>query len=517
MKYAMEVSQNYEQSKKTSKKEDNIKDNHYTCFDKNCKNIPIVLETHTESGKITLYCPQHKEQEIDIDDYFKILGEKEEKHIVPQQIDINNIDTNAQNLEGMYKEIEEKEGEIDDIILYDKNHIDAEESYPFNYYYKKNIINIGRYYEEENNRSHKEMKEIKEALDSEENIKKIKELEEYNIYLENYYKEKNFALKLKVKKQNMPKQLKDPGFKILSEIIFLNLIEINLSFHEIENITPIKTMLLPHLEILNMSNNEIKDIEPIAELRSKRLKEIFLHKNKIVDFEPFYSSNFPELEILRIDENDDSAYTKKNFDKVKKKYSKQIFYLKGDLEKFKRDYDIEFDVNSLKLYLGSRRKGDILVQNLFPLINYPNNIQYLYLDDNKLTDESTCLLIRMPLIELLFLDLSLNLIANIKFVKNLLKKCLKLETLYLNKNKIVDISPLSNLKLGVDNKNSDEKMAQLNVLSLKNNYLNLKDQKTHEILEQLIEKSENPDNNFDIDYEWKDINQSDNYNRNNKI
>ena len=113
--------------------------------------------------------------------------------------------------------------------------------------------------------------------------------------------------------------------------------------------------------------------------------------------------------------------------------------------------------------------------------------------------------------------MNLNDIANIKFVKNLLKKCLKLETLYLNKNKIIDISPLSNLKLGVDNKNSDEKMAQLNVLSLKNNYLNLKDQKTHKILEQLIEKSENPDNNFDIDYEWKDINQSDNYNRNNKI
>ena len=544
MKYAnLKVSPNDIQSN-----EDNSQYN-YKCFEDGCCVIPKILETHTESGKILLECAMHKDKkkEIDIDEYFKKLEKK--KDIEP--VEINDIDNDKKkknqkkNIEKYINKINKKEGEIDDIILFDKNLIDAEENYPFNYYYKKNMINAGNYYEEENNRSYEEIKKIKEDLKSQENLNKIEKLkEEYGINLLNFYNNKKFKMKLKGEK--MEKKLGNEGFKLISNIIFLNLIEINLSFHGITDVSPLENMLLPHLEILNMSNNQIDNIKPIAELYSKRLREIYLNNNEIENFEPFYFSDFPELEILRIDENKDSAYEKKKFAKVKKKYYKQIFYIKGDPTKFEKDFDIQFDDESNQLKLGSRRKGDILVKNLFPLIKYPNKIEYLYLDDNRLTDESTSLLIRMPLFNLKFLDLSLNFITNIKFVEKLFRKSIKLKTLYLNNNQISDISPLLILQnkneneddnedenkndneddnkddneddnedddkddneddnkedRQEDNKDEKEKLAELEILSLKNNKLDLSDKKTFEILNMFIEKS---GKNFDIDYEKKDI------------
>ena len=544
MKYAnLKVSPNDIQSN-----EDNSQYN-YKCFEDGCCVIPKILETHTESGKILLECAMHKDKkkEIDIDEYFKKLEKK--KDIEP--VEINDIDNDKKkknqkkNIEKYINEINKKEGEIDDIILFDKNLIDAEENYPFNYYYKKNMINAGNYYEEENNRSYEEIKKIKEDLKSQENLNKIEKLkEEYGINLLNFYNNKKFKMKLKGEK--MEKKLGNEGFKLISNIIFLNLIEINLSFHGITDVSPLENMLLPHLEILNMSNNQIENIKPIAELYSKRLREIFLNNNEIDNFEPFYFSDFPELEILRIDENKDSAYEKKKFAKVKKKYYKQIFYIKGDPTKFEKDFDIQFDDKSNELKLGSRRKGDILVKNLFPLIKYPNKIEYLYLDDNRLTDESTSLLIRMPLFNLKFLDLSLNFITNIKFVEKLFRKSIKLKTLYLNNNQISDISPLLILQnkneneddnedenkndneddnkddneddnedddkddneddnkedRQEDNKDEKEKLAELEILSLKNNKLDLSDKKTFEILKMFIEKS---GKKFDIDYEKEDI------------
>ena len=544
MKYAnLKVSPNDIQSN-----EDNSQYN-YKCFEDGCCVIPKILETHTESGKILLECAMHKDKkkEIDIDEYFKKLEKK--KDIEP--VEINDIDNDKKkknqkkNIEKYINKINKKEGEIDDIILFDKNLIDAEENYPFNYYYKKNMINAGNYYEEENNRSYEEIKKIKEDLKSQENLNKIEKLkEEYGINLLNFYNNKKFKMKLKGEK--MEKKLGNEGFKLISNIIFLNLIEINLSFHGITDVSPLENMLLPHLEILNMSNNQIENIKPIAELYSKRLREIFLNNNEIDNFEPFYFSDFPELEILRIDENKDSAYEKKKFAKVKKKYYKQIFYIKGDPTKFEKDFDIQFDDKSNELKLGSRRKGDILVKNLFPLIKYPNKIEYLYLDDNRLTDESTSLLIRMPLFNLKSLDLSLNFITNIKFVEKLFRKSIKLKRLYLNNNKISDISPLLILQnkneneddnedenkndneddnkddneddnedddkddneddnkedRQEDNKDEKEKLAELEILSLKNNRLDLSDKKTFEILNMFIEKS---GKNFDIDYEKEDI------------
>ena len=226
MKYAnLKVSPNDIQSN-----EDNSQYN-YKCFEDGCCVIPKILETHTESGKILLECAMHKDKkkEIDIDEYFKKLEKK--KDIEP--VEINDIDNDKKkknqkkNIEKYINKINKKEGEKDDIILFDKNRIDAEENYPFNYYYKKNMINAGNYYEEENNRSYEEIKKIKEDLKSQENLNKIEKLkEEYGINLLNFYNNKKFKMKLKGEK--MEKKLGNEGFKLISNIIFLNLIEIKI-------------------------------------------------------------------------------------------------------------------------------------------------------------------------------------------------------------------------------------------------------------------------------------------------
>ena len=67
-------------------------------------------------------------------------------------------------------------------------------------------------------------------------------------------------------------------------------------------------------------------------------------------------------------------------------------------------------------------------------------MHYLILENNKLSDVS--LLKKMPLNNLNYLDLSLNLIFDIIFLKQMSKICVKLKTLYLHDNKITDISPL---------------------------------------------------------------------------
>ena len=105
-------------------------------------------------------------------------------------------------------------------------------------------------------------------------------------------------------------------------------------------------------------------------------------------------------------------------------------------------------------------------------------------------------LYKMPLYNLIHLDLSLNLIVNIKFLKKMKKKWKKLKTLYLNDNKINDISPL----ITTGDNNDIKLILELEGLTLKNNYLDLKDQTTKNIIENFIKNSD-----LSFDYEENDL------------
>ena len=271
-------------------------------------------------------------------------------------------------------------------------------------------------------------------------------------------------------------------------------------------------MLLPHLETIDLSNNKIEDIKPVANLACEYLNEIYLHNNQIEDLGPFLEPNFnlDNLEFLRVDGNK-KAMTKdinnnnynnnnnnynndpyENFIKVKLKYKSKIMTEPPKWDNFAKKYNY---------YIGA-------------LIIYPNKIKYLIMDDNKL--ENVSLLRRMPLYNLVELDLALNFITNIKFLKKMTNKWKRLKKLYLNDNKINDISPFE--KYGEDEDNPFEKYGEdedkktfpssLTILSLKNNCLDLNDSITYNILETLIN---NP--NLTFDYEMKKLNPEENNER----
>lgn len=72
--------------------------------------------------------------------------------------------------------------------------------------------------------------------------------EKYYINLEKSIEKEELHLKLKGprKETNYKNYLRDDGFKLISKLIFKNLIEINLANNYITNLNPLDNMLLPH-------------------------------------------------------------------------------------------------------------------------------------------------------------------------------------------------------------------------------------------------------------------------------
>ena len=254
-------------------------------------------------------------------------------------------------------------------------------------------------------------------------------------------------------------------------------------------------MFLPHLESIDLSCNKIKNITPLSKLYSKKLSIILLENNLIEDLGPFLDSNFPSLKILKVI-NNNSAFEKNNFKSVLKKFEDIIIYqLKWN------DFSIRYNLHnnqvneenfkkSEKLNLSSRKCGDIILNDLLSLINSPNRIIYLILDNNKLNDVS--LLGKMPLYNLKNLDLSLNLITSIKFLKKLFIVSRNLKQLYLHHNKISDITPFLN---------DERKIAiKLSILTLKNNCLNLTEKETLDVFNKLFKED------LSLDYQKDDLN-----------
>ena len=311
--------ENYIEEKNIKSK--NMTRTNYLCFDLNCDCIPEILGINSSSGKILLKCNDNHKRELDIIEYMEILEQKKEKN--PK----NNNDKSENKVDYDIKILKMK---IEDIIYNIKLNnliLTMQESYPQNYYYIQNIINIAEYIDEENNRNYnledidsdkkKEQKE-KDTLNS------LNEI--YKIILGEHYQRKKFRLILKgLKDESKYKRLKNEGFKLISLIRFSDLIGINLANNEIEDITPLNNMFLPHLEIIDLSYNKIKDIIPLAQLYSKKLSIILLQNNLIEDFGPFLDSNFPSLKILKIT-NNNLALEKNSFKAVLKKFENIIIY-----------------------------------------------------------------------------------------------------------------------------------------------------------------------------------------------
>ena len=478
---------------KTQKPQEEKKYNKYVCPADGCDLIPEILKANSDIGKIVLKCRNNHIMELDIDKYFEIL--KKKQNVEPKDSDVEG----EYELEESKNKLEEKCEDLSNIIKTHRKLLELQKERPENYYHNQNVINLGNFLKEESNNyildneteSYKTIDDIKtEEIEGKKKAEKIalKKLRDtYFVELEKHLKDeqtikKGLYLKLKgpdeKEKKDYIKYLTDEGFKLISDIRFPHLKEINLANNKITKLDPLNNMLLPHLEIINFSDNEIEIITPLANLLSKNLSEIYLHNNKIIDLGPFLQSEFPSLEIFRVDgEGNKQAFENSSFKAVQKKYKNTIYYKAKSWDYFNKEYEFNCETDyekNVKLELGSRRKDKILI-DLFPLIIYPNSIKSLILDDNKLQDVS--LLNRMPLYHLEILDLSLNFITSIKFLKKFAQRCSKLKILYLNDNKINDISPLVVFNEINDNDKKDNKDEKNNNKKDKNDKNNKNDNK----------------------------------------
>lgn len=509
--------------------------NKYICPQKGCYLIPRIISVHSDTGRIVMQCPNNHLDEKNVEDYLKILDEKKDLEPREHERRIENYDKDKSNKETLITEtksneiniIEEKCKDISNIIRAFNQLLLAQENQPDNYLHNQNLINLGDFILSENSRFFDDIKqssEIKNGIqkdnkytekfdniiqelieDNEENEKTaLNNLKtEFGIDLEKHYQKKDLRLLLKGLEKY--KKLDDIGFQYISEIRFKNLIEINLANNKITNLDYLNRMLLPHLEIINFSYNKIANIEPVANLFSKNLFEIYLHYNQIEDLKPFENPKFPiqSLEIIRIDNNKFKVEDPELKILVEKYKNKMIYEIKG-WDGLNKKYKCNIDEKSTKIDLSSRRDSDIIYY-LFPLVMFPNNIQILILDNNRIQDAS--LLAKMPIYHLEYLDLSLNLISSIIFLKKLSTKSKDLEILYLHDNKINDISPLYNYNNEKEETKNQEGKEQidiifqnLEILSLKNNSLDLKDSTTYEFLDSIIKNGD-----ITLDYKKEDM------------
>ena len=403
--------------------------------------------------------------------YFTYFCENCQENFTREELGTNHKDHNKikiSSLENEYNEsenmIREKNEKLLNIIKFNKFILNTSRNFKNNYFHLKSVINLGKLIKKTNERKLEDVECALYELDQKiANSKKpIEELEKSKISI----KRKETSLHL----QNREIDLKI--FKLITEIKFYQLKEINLSGNNLKDITPLYKMSLPFLEYLNMSHNNIEEIGPIAKLNSKKLKEIFLHYNKIKNLEAFLDSNFRKLEILRVEENE-NIQNSKDFEEIKKKYN--INYQLKTFEDIKRDCKIEIETNEKEIIdLNDQKGGDKLLKNLYIFLTNESKkeLPKLKLANNGI--ENPSYLERINFVGLILLDLSMNNIKNLDFLLQMRIKYLKI--LYLNDNKIFDIFPLTQIK------------SPLSTLSLKNNNFNPNAPEILEIIRELKKK-----------------------------
>ena len=411
-------------------------------------------------------------------------NEKTSKHSGHNKISLFTIT----NLANRYREVILRKNKIlADIIRFNKLILDTYDKFQNNFFHIQSVINVAKSLEEECSRDTRELECMINRLEKshKEQKKAIENLKKYRIKLTGN----------EIKVHLRDRELENEGFKLISNIQFKQLQELNVSKNNISNIECLNNMNLPHLKYIDMSENIISDIKPIAELNSP-LKEICLQNNKISDLTPFCDSNFKDLERLRL-ENNNLNESMESFKKVVSKYRKQIIYIPYTVEQFNSKYDTSISLENPVMKLSHTKKGDELLRDLYLIIKHDNKITELLLDDNLIKDAS--LISRMPLKKLKLLDLSLNEITNIQFLTEM--KLPKLNTIYLNANKINNIFPLIQIK-DPQKKNEEDEVEEcfknLNLISLKENNLIEDDDKIKYVLNTLTSKG------IELDFDNKD-------------
>ena len=250
----------------------------------------------------------------------------------------------------------------------------------------------------------------------------------FNERFDNKYKLEELTINLN------GKSLCDDGLKILCDINFTKLRDVDLGYNNIKSINDLEFAVFPDLQVLDLSNNEISDINILPNIEFKKLQKLDLSHNKISDINIFEKVDFPLLEELYLSSNkirEIGVLGKINFTKLIKLFlSNNMIMEITILENFQAT-ELE------ELYLNINNIMDIKVLKELKC----NKLEKLYLGQNSITDISVLEKVDFP--RLRRLDLSKNLISDIKvFAKT---KFDDLQKLYLSENKIVDIRVFGNV------------------------------------------------------------------------
>ena len=540
-----------------------------------CQKEKKLLNIYSDLGKIILKCTnkdcenKSKEETVDLNEYIKddilndyneleddIKGEEDKTIIEENNIDNEPKDLISNNEKEKKKKEEEKKKEenikcsnvlkekkikISNMIRALQLVLETQEKHPNNYYHILSLENLGKSYENNENREpkfidklDKELEKIEEKMGDQRKIS-YELWENYGVGIwDDILKEENLKLILIYKEDKKYKKLGEKigdknGLELISQLIFRNLIELIVPNNGIKDLKCLDTMLLPHLELIDVSNNNIDDITPIANIKSRYLSEIYLQNNKIKSLEPFLKDSICyKIRILRV-ENNNLNYKDDIFKRLKTRYNNIIIYKDSmDTAKFNINHNTtlkETNFSECTKIETSRvmKNKETLIHDLFLLIKRPNNIKYLNLDNNFIKDAS--LISSMHLPHLIELDLSVNEISNISFLKKLSKKSKKLKNLYLDRNKIIDISVLKCTQDNQNDKNDKDGKYKSNCifhflenLCIKNDSLNkqnIKDEEVKNMLKTFIE--ENIKTDVDFSTENDNNNNINNNNNNNNI
>ena len=481
---------------------ENISKNQYFC--PGCNRIPEILNIHSDSGHIELLCKIHGVIDLTVENYLNQMQKKfsdikkkeefeyccycksyfcekclidksvhrndcqrekdmllhcmeceedfcekkiKENHKYHKTLELNELRNDVR----IYREIILKKNILlSNIINLNKIILNSYEYNPNNYHHMKSIINLGKTIEEENSKDSNKFKR--------KSIISLKE--KFSISLDG-----NERI-LDLRNRN----IEDEGLKLMSRIKFKNLKILDISKNNIKNIEPLSYMDLPNLKYLKMNDNKIENIEPITQIKSNELKEICLMNNNIKEISPDFQLDYPKLERIRIEGNPLNPDSE-----IFQKYSKILLYKSMSFEEFNNKYKCNFSPNDRILDLHSRKLGDEILNDLYLIIPEDNKINQLSLDDNNLHDIS--IINRIPLYNLSYLDLSVNKITNLKFLKEMILK--NLRRLYLEHNNINDFSPLLTYLKNYPN---------LKIITFKNRFFNIKTKNNKELLKMLNEK-----------------------------
>ena len=470
--YEISINNHYDELSKnkfSSDENTSLNNKEYYCF--NCKKN--CGENHSGHNCIEIdekkkKCLEHKEDfKYFCQDCKKNICKKEkesyhENHkIIPINLMTSYIIDNQ-------KKIDDINSALQNIIEFNETILNKAERFKNEDFYVNSIKNMGKSLKEGNERNSKDIKCLFKGLSMgiHNSLKAFEELNNDN------KDNKDNHLKRDCKYLQLSgKELEDNDFKLISQISFNLLKEIDISDNKIKNIQSFKKMSLPFLEFINLSFNQIKKIEPITKLKSKNIQYIFLQNNEIEDIEALLDSNFTNINILRVenyntkfknenDENDkndknDKEIKKRNniLKKIEKNYPGRFIYtpIKVQIKEFEKNYKYEISENKDKenirneIDLCDIRGGQKMLKDLFLIITYKprNNINKLILRNNDIKDPS--ILNKVNFNKLQTLDLAVNEIKDLKFLLDMKAKNLKY--LYLDNNEIEEIYHLLNTNL----------------------------------------------------------------------